>query len=727
MLLHDARFSSAQLLVPESCSPDIKAEPKHESVLPRIKPVSTLDKAKALLGWPQPVEPYLQKIIDLYGVVRDVITGRIDLNVESEAWVPINFILDKEVYQDWKPLLTPGTTTFLTSPAGAGKSTILRLFAAQIAAEELKRRKGQATLPFVVDAYELKDLNDDEALSDYIYKEALALSRFPIPKAAMLGPMALFIDQWDDLDIEQTKPLRERLEGLQKTFGLSLLIATRLYPGYYDPDADRQARLIGPKPQERDEYLSRLSEEVRKKIDARIQGSLRVDEILQNPMFLRWLMDIAQQGKPIPEDRLNILQAATERLLERGIDNISKALQINNDALDAHLQRLGWGFMEAGQKQATWRDASAHLGASDFEAAYLGRIFRDGGLILEARAGVQFAHPAFAERAAAAYVLGLARHAKAPDHEALLAHLAPRLKDLRWSEVVVDAALALPESQEAVFDALLEAALEQPGLLATCLQLGAEGERIDRARKDRLIERVWERFEEHFNHAVPHEAWRAFYRLLEQHIANQQALLGWPSGGRPSADQLAESIKNTPSVVRALAIALGRLGSALVSAGHPTQAVTHHTEEVELVRALASLSASASAQERQHAANARPAPTRELASALGRLGSALESAGHPTQAVTHHTEEVGLVRALASLSASASAQERQHAANARPAPTRELAIALGRLGSALLMAGDPTQAVTHHTEEVELSRALASLSASASAQERQHAANARPA
>lgn len=137
--LRDRRFERARFLIPKAtngencCFTEVidasEGEPQLAEALKaeRIKPVSALYQARAALGWPLPVTPYLKAAEAEYWRAYDVITSEKDLHPKAEAWIPLNLIVSGQLTQDSPSSSRADLNQGAMIVSGIGRSTSLGL------------------------------------------------------------------------------------------------------------------------------------------------------------------------------------------------------------------------------------------------------------------------------------------------------------------------------------------------------------------------------------------------------------------------------------------------------------------------------------------------------------------------------------------------------------------------------------------------------------------------
>ncbi|MCB9610273.1 MAG: hypothetical protein H6716_27040 [Polyangiaceae bacterium] len=192
-----------------------------------------------------------------------------------------------------------------------------------------------------------------------------------------------------------------------------------------------------------------------------------------------------------------------------------------------------------------------------------------------------------------------------------------------------------------------------------------------------------------------------------QEVRLWEALAGL--GVDPDEGELSRVAAEQAGALRELAIGLGSLGSALRSNHEAQEAVQVHRREVRMFQALAGLHDDLEEGALLNAVEEHTRELRDLSIGLSRLGSALKSNREVQEAVEVHRREVRIKQALAGLGEHANDETLKRAVVERTSAVRELAIGLGRLGSALRSNEEVGEAIAVHRREVSIKHALVGL------------------
>lgn len=374
---------------------------------------------------------------------------------------------------------------------GSGKTTSLRHLTYVHAAQNLERLQ-QNQEPELLPIYIPLGVHGsaDKSLPDYLWAVARAYA-LPLSVAENLethvlaGRALLLIDGLDEVPTESRRQVARMFEGLMNRFPSHPVVVTSRVIGFEHALPGAVLEVLPLSPELIDHFIRAWFAALSRENDGadlcrQVAAQPRLLELAYNPFLLSLIALIFEQGKQLPERRVDLYRLCVMTLLElwdreRGLRERNRFDRTMKEDL---LMELALYFYEKDQSallpiREVFKQAGAIIDRLQLACeakAILDEIEQNSGLLRK----FSYQHYAFAHRTLFEYFVARALVAETDGKTRLLAYFKQHGSDPQWSEIFRLATAELEQPTD-----FLKIVFDADATLAARCYLDANPERVD--------------------------------------------------------------------------------------------------------------------------------------------------------------------------------------------------------------------------------------------------------
>jgi predicted NACHT family NTPase len=206
---------------------------------------------------------------------------------------------------------------------GAGKTTIVRRLAAKLAETRTAVPIYMSLPRWVNQRLAIFELVEQDVRAVFGEPESKGLARLLEDAAQHPGHLWIFLDGYDEIDLQQTVVADDRIDAILERYTHARIALMSRPIGYKQPSAKlRHARLLPLRDHQCKTLLKGWLGPKSDFVWSTIQGNYALNELARNPLMLTliaglWVESIQRDGKG-PVSRLELYRHSVELLLKRG-------------------------------------------------------------------------------------------------------------------------------------------------------------------------------------------------------------------------------------------------------------------------------------------------------------------------------------------------------------------------------------------------------------------------